>query len=168
MIRGRLSNADAVLSKLRAQIERIQNFEVPLQQAGVLARDAAIMRFKEQGGDQTWKPNKRGGHTGILSGRLWQSIQVSPPAGNTVTVGTNVKYARYFQQGTGIYAGGSPWTIHPKKAKALAFTIGGTAYVRRSVTIPGQPPRPFLVITDDNKAAIKAVFTRWIMQGAVT
>lgn len=166
MINGRLANADAILAKLRAQLARIQDFETPLQQAGVLMRDAAIMRFKEQGGDQSWKPNKRGGHTGILTGRLWQSIQVSPPGGNSVTVGTNVTYARYFQFGTGIYAGGSPWTIRPKNGKALAFTIGGQRFVRRSVTIPGQPARPFLVITDENKAAIKDVFTRWIMQGA--
>jgi phage gpG-like protein len=168
VIRGRLVNAEAILASLRAQLARIQDFTTPLQQAGVVVRDAAIMRFKEQGGDQDWKPNTRGGHTGIDTGRLWQSIQVSPPAGNSVTVGTNVSYARWFQEGTGIFAGHSSWTVKPQNGKGLKFTIGGETFVRREVTIPGQPPRPFLVLTDQERADIRDVFSRWITQGTTS
>jgi phage gpG-like protein len=159
---GGSSNAEQILAKLRAQAARLSDLSVPLTQAGIVVRDAAVMRIKEQGGDQDWLPNKRGGHTGIDSGRMMSSIQVSPVAQNAVSVGTNLQYAKWFQEGTGIYAGHTPWTIKPKSKKALAFTSGGVEYVRRSVTIPGEPRRPYLLITDTEKAGIRDVFYHWI------
>jgi phage gpG-like protein len=93
---------------------------------------------------------------------MMSSIQVSPVAQNAVSVGTNLQYAKWFQEGTGIYAGHTPWTINPKSKKALAFTSGGVEYVRRSVTIPGQPKRPFLLVADQQKSDIRDVFVRWI------
>ena len=161
------SNAEAIIAKLRLQIERMQDFTLPLQAAGVVVRDAAVLRFKMQGGDQTWAPNKRGGHTGIDTGRLWQSIAVSPPDPKAVTIGTNVRYARWFQEGTGIFAGHSAWTVRAKTAGALAFSVGGETYVRRSVTIPGQPPRPFLVVTEAERSKINEIFQTWILKGVV-
>lgn len=156
------SNADYIIGKLNAQINRLSHLQTPLQQAGGVVRDAAVMRIKEQGGDQAWIPNKRGGHTGIDSGRMMNSIQVSPPSATSVTIGTDVRYARWFQEGTGIYAGHRPWTIVPTRKKALAFTIGGVTYVRRSVTIPGQPPRPFLLVGDTERKEIMEVFQHWL------
>ena len=159
---GGSSNAGEVLAKLQAQVARLSDFSVPLAQAGVVVRDAAVMRIKDQGGDQQWPPNKRGGHTGIVTGRMMSSIQVSPVTDNRVTVGTNLDYAKWFQEGTGIYAGHSAWTIKPKTKKALAFMVGGVKYVRRSVTMPGQPKRPFLLVTDTERGEIRDVFVRWL------
>jgi len=163
VISARLKNAQALLERLKSQVSRLRDMSEPLQAAGLVVRDAAVMRFKNQGGDQRWAPNKRGGHTGIDSGRLMSSIQVSPLAANSVVVGTNVFYARWFQEGTGVYAGHSAWTVTPNGKKALAFMAGGVSLVRRSVTIPGQPARPFLVITDTERSKIKAIFQHWFM-----
>lgn len=161
MIRLTEEGAKRIIEHLRTQIARVQDMSVPLAQTGVLLRDSAIRRFKQQGGDVTWIPNKRGGHTGIDTGRLMGSIAIAQTDPNSVTVGTNVRYAKWFQEGTGIYAGRSPWTIVPKNGKALAFTIGGVKYVRRSVTIPGQPARPFLLVSDSDRQKIHRIFQRW-------
>jgi phage gpG-like protein len=163
---GGSSNANQILASLQAKVERLSNFDVPLRQSGIIVRDAAVMRIKEQGGDQVWIPNKRGGHTGIDTGRMMGSIQVSPVANNSVTVGTDVPYARWFQEGTGIYAGHSAWTVTAKSGKALKFTIGGVTYIRRSVTIPGEPKRPFLLIADQQRTDIRDVWVRWLSGAA--
>jgi phage gpG-like protein len=159
---GGSSNAEQILAKLKAKLDRVSDLSVPLQQSGVVVRDDAVMRIKEQGGDQVWVPNKRGGHTGIDSGRMMSSIQISPVSNNSISVGTNVPYARWFQEGTGIYAGHSEWTVKPKFKKALAFTVGGVTYLRRSVTIPGQPKRPFLIIADKERSEIREIFMRYL------
>lgn len=164
MIRARLKNAQKLLDRLKGMVDRLRDLSEPLQQAGLVVRDAAIKRFKEQGGDQTWAPNTRGGHTGIDSGRLMGSISVSKIAANAVVVGTNLFYARWFQEGTGIFAGHQPWLVTGKPGKGIAFTIGGKKYVRREVVIPGQPSRPFLVVTDTERAKIRDIFQHWFMQ----
>lgn len=162
---GGSSNADAVLVRLQNQIARLSNFDVPLTRSGVIVRDAAVMRIKDQGGDQDWAPNKRGGHTGLDTGRMMNSVQLSPIIDKSIAIGTNLNYARWFQEGTGIYAGHSPWTIKPKGKKALAFTIGGVTYIRRSVTDPGQPKRIFLTIADQQRADIRSVWVSWLSGG---
>jgi len=160
---GASSNARRVMERLQQQIARMQDLSVPLTRSGIIVRDAAVTRIKQQGGDQSWPPNKRGGHTGILSGRMWQSIGISQNNVYSVTIGTNVPYARWFQEGTGIFAGHSPWTVRAKNAKALKFTVGGKTYLRKAVTIPGQPPRPFLLIGDSERAKIRQAFENWFM-----
>lgn len=160
---GGSSNADELIAKLSAQIKRIFNFEVPLEQSGQYVRDAAVMRIKRQGGDIPWTPNKRGGHTGIISGRMMNSIQISPVTNNSISVGTDVPYARWFQEGTGIYAGHSFWTIVPTNKKALKFVSGGVTYLRRKVVMPGQPKRVFLTITDGDRQNLLEIWRRWVM-----
>lgn len=159
---GGSSNADAVLGALQAKAERLANLQPPLLRAGIIVRDASVMRIKNQGGDQPWVPNKRGGHTGIDTGRMMSSIQVAPPTTSSVTVGTDLNYARWFQEGTGIFAGHSPWTVTAKSGKALAFTMGGVTYLRRSVTIPGEPKRPYLYINDQNRRDILSEFRDYL------
>lgn len=153
------------MAELKAKIAtlkaRMGDLSVPLNQAGLVVRDAAVNRIKSQGGDQTWIPNKRGGHTGIDTGTMWRSIQVEAQGSSAVSVGTNVEYAKYFQFGTGVYAGHQPWTITAKKGRPLQFTIGGTTYYRASVIDPGQPARAFLVIGDKEKSGVVQVFQRW-------
>lgn len=46
-------------------------------------------------------------------------------------VSTSVKYAKWVNDGTGIYGSGRP--ITPKRAKYLRFTIGGRVIFARSV-----------------------------------
>ncbi|HEX3456650.1 MAG TPA: hypothetical protein VHR97_01730 [Candidatus Baltobacteraceae bacterium] len=160
---GGSSNADELVAKLDAQIKRLSNFEVPLARSGDYVRSASVMRIKQQGGDIVWIPNKRGGHTGIDTGRMMGSIQVSPVANNSVSVGTDVPYARWFQEGTGIYAGHTPWTIVPTNGKALKFVSGGVTYLRRKVIMPGQPGRVFLTITDRDRQNLLEIWRQWVM-----
>ncbi len=159
---GTLQGADVVLGKLKTQLAHLQNLDVPLLQSGVVVRDAAVQRIKDQGGDQHWIPNKRGGHTGILTGRMMGSIAVGRPEGSSISVSTNVPYARYFQEGTGIFAGHRPWKVTAKSGKMLRFVAGGKVFFRRSVTIPGQPPRPFLLIGEAQRERIFAIFSAWL------
>jgi hypothetical protein len=157
---GGSSNAVDLLLKLNRQLEHLTDLTTPLQASGDIVRDASVMRIKEQGGDLDWPPNKRGGHTGVDSGRMMGTIQVAPPNPNSVTVSDDVAYARYFQEGTGIYAGHQPWVITGNPG--LKFTIGGKTYIRRSVVMPGQPGRVFLTIEQPEKNDILAVFDRWV------
>lgn len=166
------SSAQRIIDRLQAQIERLQNFSMPLQAAGNVVRDASVKRFTSN----DWAPNapstieaKGSSRPGIDSGRLRSSIQVSPPSPSAVTIGTNVKYAKWFQEGTGVFAGHSEWTIRPKNKKALAFTSGGVTYVRRSVTMQGQKPRPFLddTLLDSVRPKLAAIFEAWIMRGTL-
>jgi phage gpG-like protein len=159
---GGNSNIDAVLADFTARTERLADLQPPLLRAGIIVRDASVMRIKAQGGDQPWIPNKRGGHTGILTGRMMNSIQVAPPTQDAVTVGTNVPYARWFQEGTGIFAGHTPWTVTAKNKQSLAFTMGGVTYLRRSVTIPGEPQRPYLYVDDKNRGDILKEFVDYL------
>lgn len=73
------------------------------------------------------------------TGTLQRSIltQVDYPEGK-VAVGE--KYGIYFEQGTGIY-GATGNKITPKKAKVLAFKVGGKLVFARSVE--GIQARPF-------------------------
>ena len=81
----------------------------------------------------------------VNNGRLRQSIEVEMAVEGGVPVarvGTNVEYALWVHEGTGIYGKrGRP--ITPVRAKALRFTPrGGPTLFRRSVA--GQRGVPFL------------------------
>jgi hypothetical protein len=72
----------------------------------------------------------------VKTGHLYQSIQITPaePTSDLMSgkVGTSVKYAVWTERGTGIY-GPYASPIVPTSKKALAFTLGGQSFVRRSV-----------------------------------
>lgn len=95
------------------------------------------------GGAQKWTPSRRakeqGGKTLVDTARLASSIQARF-AGNTLTVGTNLIYARIHDEGG---------TIKPKKGKYLKFSLGkGKGWrVVSKVTIP---ERPYLVLQDED------------------
>jgi phage gpG-like protein len=89
-----------------------------------------------------WLRGPRPSRLGIVTGRLANSIAVrfeSTATAITATVGTNVPYGVMWET-----TGKPAQTIRPKRAKALRFEIGGEVLFRKSVTIPAQPPRPFL------------------------
>jgi phage gpG-like protein len=165
VISVRVNGSEALSANLQQIKQNAASLQTPLLNSAILVRDEAVLNIKAQG-RPTWIPNQRGGHTGIDTGRLWQSIGISAATGTSIRVGTNVKYAGYFQYGTGIYAGHSAWTIRAVNGRALAFTIGGSKFFRRSVTIKGQPARPFLFIDDPLRARITQTFAAWLMGAA--
>lgn len=65
--------------------------------------------------------------SGALS-RSWVESQVGALKHK---VATSIKYARWVNDGTGIYGSGRP--ITPKRAKYLRFTIGGRTIYAKSV-----------------------------------
>jgi hypothetical protein len=82
----------------------------------------------------------------IDSGRLWLSIHTSvvQVGGEPqVRVGTNVYYARWIHNGTGIY-GPRHARIVPKRARRLRFRLRGGPYVFRA-SVAGIRPNHFLV-----------------------
>lgn len=79
----------------------------------------------------------------VFSSNLEQSITHHADP-YSVSVGTPESYGVYHQFGT------DPYTIRPKNKKALAF--GGGVY--KQVQHTGLPARPFLGLSDDDKADI--------------
>lgn len=91
---------------------------------------------------------------GRLRASLASEIRVEP--GTIIgRVGTNVEYALYVHEGTGIYAGKGP--ITPKRARVLAWPVknntgrgrrryrgGATAQYAYAKSVKGQPGKPFL------------------------
>lgn len=124
-----VSGLDRLRASLALRIQANQDLSVPLAAAGALTRDAAVRRFAI-GGDPAWAPSRKTrditfgtgrntvtisgrGQTGTETGALMRSIQVDPASGNVVKVSSNLPYARFMQEGTGVYAGHEAWTVRP-------------------------------------------------------
>lgn len=71
---------------------------------------------------------------------LRKSWAVSGSGDDERRVSTNLKYAVFVNEGTGIYVGNGP--IRPKKAKALHFVWNGEEIFAKSVK--GQPGQHFV------------------------
>lgn len=157
---------DAVLALLTLTEERADKIDRPLDSAGVYVRDRSVRRIK-MGGDPPWPPAKypQDHRLGVDSGVMWRSITMETIGPRSRRVGTNVKYAKYFQEGTGQFAGRSGWVQQAQAGSAIAFTLGGKTFLRRSVAHIGQPPRPFLYVDDKDRVAIQAIFARWLREG---
>jgi phage gpG-like protein len=144
--------------------ERIANPRPGLTRAALVVLKAARERIKS--GGPGWAPNVTGTPLLFKTGRLINSLTLGGPGneadynGNSMTVGTNLPYARYLQEGTGVY-GPTGRRIVPKSGKVLAFTINGVPVYARSVE--GMPPRPFLYVTDEIRQQARAVYGRYIM-----
>ena len=61
-----------------------------------------------------------------------------------VRIGTNVEYAIFVHEGTGIY-GPKGVPIRPSRAKALVFTPYGAVKPVFAKQVKGMPANPFLV-----------------------
>ncbi len=93
-----------------------------------------------------------GGGTGsgpkrVDTGRLRASIAVElrrGPKGLAVRVGTNVTYAIYVHEGTGIY-GKNARPITPKTKRFLRFKVKGTQRYVYALEVKGMRGNPFLV-----------------------
>jgi hypothetical protein len=81
-------------------------------------------------------------NTGLLRASItWQLLQLHGyPA---VRIGTNVKYARYVHDGTGLY-GPKHSYITPKRGKYLVFKLAGEPGMIFAKRVKGMRPNPFL------------------------
>jgi phage gpG-like protein len=213
-VRITVGGADRTRTTIDAIARSLSDLTMPLQQGGDLTRDEAVRQFAV-GGDPRWPPSQKtlsraigfgkkaiqiggSGQTGIDTGTLRRSITSNLKSASNIEIGTNVPYARWFQEGSGIYVGHSAWTItpthgprdprgrrtkfenprrknkgaslsgrgltgsRPAPAAVLAWSMGGHTFFARTVTIKGQPPRPFLFFSPPLVAAILERFRRAI------
>lgn len=83
---------------------------------------------------------------GVASGRLMNSLRLSRSTVGgevAVNISTNVRYARFHHDGTGIY-GRTGQPIRPRNARALRFKPrGGNDFVF-AASVRGSRPNPFL------------------------
>lgn len=135
-------------------------------------RTSVRKTFGVGGRPQQWKQSARavreGGQTLIKSGRLMNSIfgqshpdHIEEIRADSVTVGTNVKYAAIHQLGGKIGAR----VILPVGKKALFWP--GARHPVKKVNWPGAtiPARPFLAIQDEDWASIKEQLSRVFLAG---
>lgn len=102
----------------------------------------------------------------VQTGRLRSSVTKTPSKGALhngiifqVLVGSNVWYGKMWEEGFKIPA----YTIYPRVAKALRFTIGGRTIFAKKVNIPARTvaARPWLgPAVDDSKPAIINLLTK--------
>jgi len=136
-----------------------------LQSIGAALVASTRLRFRDEAAPSgaPWKPSGRarrqGGRTLSDTGRLLRSI-AARVRGDTVEVGTNVKYAAAHQFGAQTKA----TIIFPKRGKALKFKIGGVTIVRKSVNHPGSkiPARPFLGLSTGDRGTVDKLVGDWI------
>jgi phage gpG-like protein len=146
-------------ARLNAMKDRAANPGPGLLRAGMVVIAATKDHIKSGAGDQgSWPPNITGTPLLFKTGRLINSITANVVSNDTVEVGTNVFYARWLQEGTGIY-GPTGQRIFPKTKKALAWD----GHVVRS--IKGTPPRRYLYIDDAQATKIRDVFASFIVNG---
>lgn len=141
------------LQRMRGRVERLRPF---MREVKDIMLDAVEENFAQQGRPK-WVPLKpatlaaRGGNSRILqrTGRLAASIS-GRYSDKEAVVGTNVKYAAIHQFGGKTAA----HVIRPRHARALFWT--GAAHPVARVNHPGSkiPARPFLKLTDSDRAAI--------------
>lgn len=79
------------------------------------------------------------------TGALAKSIKYTTKDG-VLEISASAKYANFQEFGTASRGefGGAPYTIAPKKARALRFVSNGRVVYTRRVVHPGIPPRPYM------------------------
>lgn len=133
----------ALLARLQKSVEDLTPAMALVGQTLVQRVRMSFVRGRSPWGQQ-WAPLKmRDGQPLVDTGRLRDSVVYAAQA-KSVTVGTNVQYARTHQFGA---------RIAPKTAKALRFRNqkAGAWVFARAVTVP---PRPFFPITKGGGAEL--------------
>lgn len=147
--------------------ERLQDLQPAFLRAAMVVFKAAKDRISSQGGG-AWRPTLEENIGAPLqrTGRLINSLSIGASDGEFseipggYRVGTNVDYARYVQEGTGIY-GPTGRPITPKTGQYLVFTANGRQYFLKSVR--GAPARPYLYVDDAVSNAVRTAFVRHII-----
>jgi len=145
-----IAKAQRAIKRLGRKLETRQYLEL----VGSQLLHWVNQNFKDQGTEKKWKPltpntkagrRKEGKGAKILqnTGRLKQSfVSKVMKDGNSVSVGTNNKVAKWHEFGT------KPYVIRPKNKKMLKFpVVGGFAFAKK-VNHPGLPARPMLPSED--------------------
>lgn len=146
---------DRLMARLR-KLADIRKAEITANIAEEL-RTSTVLRFQLEKSPEgkPWRTSIRardqGGKTLTDTGRLKTSILATSDE-TGLAVGTNTIYAAAHQFGL-------KQTIRPKKAKVLRFQIGGK-WVSAKEVHQELPARPFLGLSDDDQAFIKAEFDR--------
>lgn len=100
--------------------------------------------------------------------RLKSTIEVSAEPTNSIRISANSPYARIHQEGGVIrHPGGTPYILTPfarfislSKAKELESLGKKVRYTKaHNITMP---PRPFIVLTEDDMRDINAVISKYI------
>jgi len=156
MITAQIIGAEAVIAKLGAVPDRV----VTLVRAAVEGQAIALTAYI--------KGSKLSGQMlRNISGHLRASIHYEIQEGGdriAATVGTNVAYAAIHEYGGQTRA----HVIEAKKAKALAFQMGGETIIRKLVHHPGSkmPERSFLRSSlRESRDRIIAAIERAVAQG---
>ncbi|MEW6263376.1 MAG: phage virion morphogenesis protein [Thermodesulfobacteriota bacterium] len=158
-----VTTSDTGVAKVLATLQaRVENLTPAMKIVGRLIRDSVVKNFEAGGRPKRWKPSARAmleeGQTLRDSGRLYKSI-VSKAYADRAVIGTNVIYALIHQTG-----GRTPaHVIRPKTKKALFWP--GARHPVGAVRHPGSniPPRPYLLVQDEDYIEIEATLTDYIM-----
>ena len=115
--------------QLTIDIPNIQNIMALYRQAPDIVTPILVNTLKQS---EILMGSVTGQNVPYMTGGLVKSFIPTPVTELSYTWGPNVKYALWVEQGTGIY-GPSGARIVPVTAKALAWTSGGTQFIRKSI-----------------------------------
>lgn len=165
MIELRVDDRQVTTTLLR-MLARSQDAEPAMAAISMRMLGAVEDNFRAEGRPMKWTPLRpstlvaravagRSGKILQRTGHLARSI--TPFHSRTVAgVGTNVPYAAAMNNGS------KPHLIKPKTKKALKFN----GHFAKKVNHPGTPPRPFMVLTERDRADFLAIMAAHIAAGA--
>ena len=128
---------DTITPDLKSRIKALARPQRVLEAMGATLVSIATLAFRQTNLRPTpWAAvKKQKGSPLYGTGALRHSPRVTSSSNNSVTVGSDRKYAAAHQFGS------KPYVITPKNAKALFWP--GAGHPVKSVNHPGLPPRPF-------------------------
>lgn len=156
MITFRVSQDPAAGVALRRLSEAFRDQRPLLRALGAAAVAQTRRRFilKRTPSGASWKPSDSPKGTLVREGYLRDHIHARLVGDSAVEIGSPEPYAAVHQFGA---------TIRPKNKRALHFRVGsnGGWVTTRSVTIP---PRPYLGVSDDDRAQFLAMIERHVQR----
>jgi len=173
----RLEIRDEKLRKMLRDLSKsAADIRTPLKRSGVHMMSSFDKNFKQEGRPQKWQPLKpntvaarRKQSSKVLqdTGMLRMSVLAKSAKGNiyrltkdSLAMGSNLKIAAYHQWGT------KPYIIRPRTKPMLRFkTTKGWTFAK-IVHHPGLPPRPFVLIQNEDEKAIVDIFADHVMGAA--
>ena len=147
------TNINSVSTSFKEKLRSINKGEM-LDEVAFYMENEMRKRFDTETDYQgnKWKKLKlREGKILSDTGMLKGSLGTAEIKGNTVTVFSNLVYAKIHDEGG---------TITPKSAKALYFKVGGKDYFSKSVTIP---KRQFSGVSDKNKEDLIKIINEYFV-----
>ncbi len=154
--------------------ERNQNLRPLLDRWQVWMTRSLALNFIHEGRPKKWAVlakttifGRRKQSSRILqdTGRLRMSVMTRGAKGNVTRItanslimGTSLKQAAWLQYGT------APYTIRPRKGKALRFKVGRNAYAYATIVHhPGLVARPFIGIQKEDEVEMQRLATEFAL-----